>query len=68
MYQDDKLITFPVFLKIVNAQFLFAARKDSLNIHHLGSIFTCVYDTFFMLTSWKQNVEVSPQVFDLCSV
>ena len=53
----------------MNAQFLFSSRKGSLNIQHLGStpIF-CAYDTLSLLTVWKENTEIFPQMLDLRSV
>ena len=46
-------------IKAVNDQFLFAAKKGSKKIHHLGSTpFLCVYETYFLSTMWKQNVEI----------
>ena len=46
-------------IKTVNDQFLFAAKKGSRNIHHLGSTpFLCVYETYFLSTMWKQNIEI----------
>ena len=44
---------------MVNDQFLFANKKGSRNIHDLGSTpLMCVYETFFLPTMWKQNVEI----------
>ena len=51
------------------AQFLLAAGKGSVDVHHPGSTpFLFVYDTFFLLAMWKPNIEVSPEMFDLCSM
>ena len=37
----------------------FADKKGSRNIHHPGSTpFSCVCETFFLPTIWKQNIEI----------
>ena len=62
-FQSDntKQVQFVVrmVIKMVSGQFLFADKKGSRNIHHLGSTpFLCDYETFFLPTVWKQNTEI----------
>ena len=54
---------------MINAQFLFAARKGSLNIQDLRSTLICVRLWHFLFAGYVEaDLEVSPQMFDLCSM